>query len=333
MKNLTLKSALMATCLSLCGFAAQAETVLKLASIAPSGSPWGKWVTGVATKIEEISGGELKIELLLDGQAGDEQTILRQTVKGRIDIAFVSNVPLTLLAQEMAIPSSAFLFDSVEQGSCVAHQHLADTFETIMDGAGVTPLTWMEVGHYILFSKTPVKMPSDLAGMKVRVGPSIADVALASALGVNGVPLGSAESVPAIQTGAVDAGWFPAVWGLAVGVQKMAPNITVTNHARLIGSVSISNLTWEKLSDQERQWLGIFAPAGAQLTEGILGAEKALLGQAEAAGVPVHYLNEEELAAWKEAAKGVPAAVVAEAGGQAQAVADALEAAKAACGS
>jgi len=120
----------LAAAMALSVVAAQAETVLKLGSVAPSGSPWGKWVQGVAAKIEEQSKGELKIDLLLDAQAGDEQTVLRQTAKGRLDIAFVSNVPLTLLAQEMAIPSVAYMFDSVEQGTCVAHQHLEVCLET-----------------------------------------------------------------------------------------------------------------------------------------------------------------------------------------------------------
>ena len=105
--------------LSLAAIPAGAETVLKLGSVAPSGSPWGQWAQTVAGQIEEISGGEMKIELLMDAQAGDEQTILRQTAKGRLDIAFVSNVPLTLLSEEMAIPSAAYLFDSDAQGTTV----------------------------------------------------------------------------------------------------------------------------------------------------------------------------------------------------------------------
>ena len=293
------KGLALAAGLTVTGAAAQAETVLKLASVAPSGSPWGKWVTGVAAKIEEISGGELKIDLLLDAQAGDEQTILRQTTKGRLDIAFVSNVPLTLLSQEMALPSTAFLFDSPEQGTCVVYQHLGNVLGEIMEGAGVVPLTWMEVGHYILFSKEPVATPADLKGKKVRIAPSIADAALAKALGTSGVPMGTSDAIP----------------------------------ARLIGTVAVSKRVWDRLSDQERQWLGVFTAAGPKLTEGILAAEPAVLGKLEAAGVPVRHLTDEERAAWKAAAAGVMDEIIAEAGGKAREVADALEAAKAACGS
>ncbi|MCE8553856.1 TRAP transporter substrate-binding protein [Ruegeria pomeroyi] len=333
MKKSMLKGLALACGLAAISAPAVAETVLKLGSVAPSGSPWGKWATGVAAKIEEVSGGELKIELLLDAQAGDEQTVLRQTAKGRLDIAFVSNVPLTLLSQEMAIPSAAYLFDSPEQGTCVTYEHLSDTLGGIMEGAGVVPLTWMEVGHYVLFSKEPVSSPADLAGKKMRIAPSIADAALAKAWGVQGVPMGTSDAIPALQTGTVDAAWFPTLFGIGIGTHKVAPHVTVTNHARLIGTVAVSGRTWAKLSDQEKQWLGVFTAAGPQLTQGILGAEPALLGQLEGAGVPVKHLSAEEGAVWKAAADGVLAAIIEEAGGDAQAVADRIVQAKAACGS
>ncbi|MCE8513915.1 TRAP transporter substrate-binding protein [Ruegeria pomeroyi] len=333
MKKSMLKGLALACGLAAISAPAVAETVLKLGSVAPSGSPWGKWATGVAAKIEEVSGGELKIELLLDAQAGDEQTVLRQTAKGRLDIAFVSNVPLTLLSQEMAIPSAAYLFDSPEQGTCVTYEHLSDTLGGIMEGAGVVPLTWMEVGHYVLFSKEPVSSPADLAGKKMRIAPSIADAALAKAWGVQGVPMGTSDAIPALQTGTVDAAWFPTLFGIGIGTHKIAPHVTVTNHARLIGTVAVSGRTWAKLSDQEKQWLGVFTAAGPQLTQGILGAEPALLGQLEGAGVPVKHLSAEEGAVWKAAADGVLAAIIEEAGGDAQAVADRIAQAKAACGS
>ena len=77
----------------------------------------------------------------------------------------------------------------------------------------------------------------------------------------------------------------------------------------------------------------MFTAAGPQLTQGILGAEPALLGQLEGAGVPVKHLSAEEGAVWKAAADGVLAAIIEEAGGDAQAVADRIAQAKAACGS
>ena len=325
--------AVAASTMALAG-AVQAQTVLKVGSVAPPTSPWGGWAQKVADKIAADSNGELVLDLILAGQAGDEQTIIRQTVKGRMDIAFVSNVPLTLLSNEMAIPSAPYLFDSVEQGTCVAHQHLASTLESVMDDSGVRPLTWMEVGQYVIFSKDPISGPADLAGKKVRTAPTMADSVLAEKLGFSAVPLGVADAIPALQTGNVDAAVFPTVYGIAIGTHKVAPHVTVTNHSRLIGAIAISNRSWAKLTEAEQQLLeGTFKAMGPALTQGILGAEKALLGKLTAAGLPVKHLTAEEDAQWRAATAGSLDMLVKEAGGDSQTVADAINAAKLACGS
>lgn len=329
--NYTLKSTLIAACIAL-GSSAAAETVLRLGSVAPSTSPWGQWAAGVAAAIEEKTGGSLKIELLLDAQAGDEQTILRQTMRSRMDIALVSNTPLTLIAPEIGLAAAPYVFDTVEQGSCVTHQHMSNAFGDMMTGAGVVPLTWMEVGQYIVFSKEPLKVPADLEGKRLRVAANVTDEVYARALGTSGVPMGTSDTIPALQTGNVDAAFFPTVFGIAIGTHQVAPHVVLTNHARLIGTVSISERSWSKLSAEEQAVLkGAFGEAGPKLTQMILGAEKALLGKISDAGIPVYTPTDEELAQWRGMAETVATDVAADLGDSGTAVLDAINAAKLAC--
>jgi len=79
------------------GDASAAE--LTWGSIAPSKSPWGAWALKVKEQLETASGGKLKINLLLDAQAGDEQAMVGQTARGRLDMTMVSNTALSLLSQ------------------------------------------------------------------------------------------------------------------------------------------------------------------------------------------------------------------------------------------
>lgn len=321
-----------ATALGLLAAPAFAETVLRAASVAPTTSPWGQWFLGVADKIEEVSGGELKIEFIGDAQLGDEQTILRQAMKGRVDIAMVSNIPLSLIGQELDVISSPFLFDSVEQGTCVALNHMGDILKPNLEKAGLHPMTSMEVGHYIVFSKNgPATTPDALKGQKIRVAATVSDEAFARRMGAVGVPMGTSDTIPSLQTGNVESALLPSVFGIAIGTHKVAPHVTVSNHSRLIGTVSISERTYKKLSDQEKEWLGLFAETGPQLSATILGAETALLGKLEAAGVPVQYLNEEQIAAWKAASEGLREELAEELGADAAAILERIKAAKASC--
>lgn len=313
--------------------ASQAETVLKLGTVAPLSSPWGQWAQGVADQIAEMSGGELKIEVIGDAQLGDEQTILRQGMKGRVDLVMVSNIPLSLIGQELDLVSSPFLYDSTEQGSCVAFNHLSEILGPSLQDSGLEPLTWMEVGNYLVFSQEPARTPDALEGQKVRVAATTADELFARRLGAVGVPMGTSDTIPALQTGNVKAAFLPGVFGIAIGTHKVAPHVTVSNHTRLIGTVAVSGRSYKKLSDQEKEWLSAFTEGGTGLSATILGAETALLGQLEGAGVPVAHLTDEEAAAWRAASDGLREELAEQLGPKAVSILEQIEAAKQACGS
>ena len=311
---------------------AQAETTLKLATVAPTSSPWGQWAQATADKIEELSGGELKIQVIGDAQLGDEQTILRQSIKGRVDIALVSNIPMSLIGQEVDVFSTPFLFDTVEQGTCVVYSHLNDILGPTLRNAGLEPLTWMEIGHYVVFSKSGNALtPADLEGQKLRVAATTSDEAFARRMKSVGVPMGTSATIPALQTGNVESALLPGLFGIAIGTHKVAPYVTVTDHARPIGTVAISQRTYGKLSDQEKEWLKVFTETGPAMSASILGTQEALLNKIEAAGVPVARLTADQTAAWQAASEGLRDELAEDLGPKAISLLERVEQAKAAC--
>ena len=190
------------------GFSAplvQAESVLRVGSVAPSKSPWGAWISEVAQKLEEVSGGEMKMNLLLDGQIGDEVTMTRQAMKGRLDMIFVSNDPLAVIMPEMELTVTPFLYDSIEQGSCVTNEHLAGILGPLMKENGLVPVTWMEVGNTIIFSRQPIRTPDQMQGVKIRVANGVIKRDWMASLGTTPSPLNVADTIPALQTGTIDA--------------------------------------------------------------------------------------------------------------------------------
>jgi TRAP-type C4-dicarboxylate transport system substrate-binding protein len=331
LKSLT---AAMATVATLASGAALAETKLRVGTIAPTNSPWGQWAQTSADMIAEASNGELIIEIIGDAQLGDEQTILRQGMKGRVDIVMVSNIPLTLVGQEMDVFATPFLFDSVEQGTCVAYSHMSDILGPNMNDSGLIPLTWMEIGHYVTFSKEGHALtPDALQGKKLRVAATVSDEAFARRLGAVGVPMGTSDTIPALQTGNVEAAFLPGLFGIAIGTHKVAPFLTVSDHARPVGTVAISERVYSKLSDQEKEWLKIFEQTGPAMSATILGTQEALLKKVTDAGLPVVRLSQEQTAAWKASADGLREELAQKLGPKAVSLLEKIEAAKAACGS
>ena len=96
--------------------------------------------------------------------------------------------------------------------------------------------------------------------------------------------------------------------------------------------MSVSERTWDTLSEDHQAVLkGAFEAAGPQLTQIILGAENALLGNLTEAGVPVYTPTDDELAQWRDLSADVARDVAADMGEGGIAILDAIDAAKLAC--
>ena len=274
-------------------------TELRLSAAPPPGSPWGKVTQKFVDKVAELSGGELTIKAFMGSKLGGEQDVAKQIARGRIDMGVMSGTAVSLLVPEFGLLASPYAFNSAEQFDCVADNHLLNTFGAEFEAAGITTISWMEVGYQVIFAKDAIRTPADLAGVKIRTAPAATDTLYIQTAGGTAVPLAPKDAVPSMKTGQVTAATQLSVFGIATGYDKVGPNITPTRHQHQVGGIIVSNRTWKKLSDQEKAWINEAAPIFLELRGMIRGAEGALLGKAAKEGATVLELTDEELDQWK----------------------------------
>ena len=331
MKLTSLVFAAGATAALLVGGTSEARE-LRFGTGAPENTPWGKALAAFQQKVEEKSDGELTLNVFYGAALGDEQEMTRMLVKGRLDLGSVSATAIALVVPEFNLLSQPYAFDSAEQRYCVEDNHVHEIFGPRLEDAGLVGLSWVEVGHEVLFTKSPVVVPGDLDGVKTRSPATKAAVRYMEATGASVAPSGISDIVPNLKTGAISAASTPIVLGVAFGVPQMAPNITLTRHVGSAGAVVASNRIWSKLSEDERTWLREAAlETFPSLRADISKAEVGLLAKSAEAGVQIHELSDDELAAWKAVAEEQREAAVSEAGKEAPELWAALMAAKASC--
>jgi TRAP-type C4-dicarboxylate transport system substrate-binding protein len=256
---------------------------------------------------------------------------VKQIARGRIDMGVMSNTAVSLVVPTFGLLASPYAFESSEQFDCVADNHLLDTYGAEFDAAGIKTLSWMEVGYQVIFSQSEIRVPGDLAGMKIRTAPSATDTLFIKEAGGTAVPLAPSEAVPALKTGQVEAATQLSVFGIAVGYDKVAPNITVTRHQHQVGGIIMSKKSWEGLSAQEQGWINEAAPIFLELRAVIRGAEGALLGKSEGEGSNIVNLTDAELAEWKALVPAAQDAILNDLGDAARAKWDVILEAKQAC--
>lgn len=302
--------------LTLCGHVAAADvTELRYATAAPENTPWGAYLKQTIAVAEKASGGTLKITPYFSSQLGDEQTALRQTVRGRIDISGQSNTATSLVVPEIALLAAPYLFDSPEQSDCVFDNYVQQIFGPMLEAKGLILLSYVEVGYGTIFSTVPLPNAEAAKGLKIRVPPSNAATLYWKEVGAAGVPMGVVDMVPALKTGQVKAIHTATVYGIAIGLPKLAPFIIYNRIGHDIGTVTVSKKTWVTLSEQQQKALMATANYVDELRKGIRGAETALLAKAERAGAKVDRTSGAALASWQAFAKAAQIALVDDIGG------------------
>lgn len=306
-------------------------TELRMGMTAPEATPWGAASKKMAETVAELSSGELTIDIFYNNELGDGQNTARQIARGRIDMGLLSNVEASLVLPEYGLLNSPYLFSNLAQVDCVMDEHLAGTFNEAFEQVGAVYLAPVEVGGMQILSKTPVRVPADVANVKLRTSPAPTDTYFVEATGAAAVPLSVPDTMPALKTGSVSGLTTPIIMAVAGGYSIEAPEITLTQHSHQIGAILLSKRTWDKLDDNQRNALVEGAKVMSELRESVRAAEGALLEKAKAAGANVYELSDAEKAEWKNLSVAAQDKILDNIGGNSAETWTELQAASAAC--
>jgi TRAP-type C4-dicarboxylate transport system substrate-binding protein len=178
---------------------AEAAVTLKIGTLAPSDSSWGKELKKWAADVAAATNGDVTLDFAWNGQAGDEKLMVEKIRSGQLDAAAVT---ANGLAQTGVMNVLAFqlpgLFSNwaqLDRAREAVKDDLARAFET----KGFTVLGWGDVGAAKTMSiGFEVRTPHDLQGKGVFMlpGDPISPAVFASVGGLTPRELGVAEILP-----------------------------------------------------------------------------------------------------------------------------------------
>ena len=213
--------------------AADAEFVLKFATVAPDGTPWAEQLKAVKKRIEADSNGRIKMKLFLGGSLGGEVETVRDLRRGRLQgwggstaaVAEGAGIPQLQL---MELP---FLFDTFEEADHVLDTVIASDLEAALGAKGFVVGFWHENGWRNFATKgKPIHTTADLAGMKMRSQESPVHLGMYRALGVQAESIPVPEVLGALQTGMVDGFDNTPLFSAATGWYEGVQYYTISQH-------------------------------------------------------------------------------------------------------
>src|SRR5437773_12364155 len=95
--------------------AARAQSVFKIATLAPEGSSWMKLYHEWANNVEKRTSGRVKIKFFAGGVQGDEREAVQKMRGGLINGAGVTGVGLGQINEEVRVLELPFLFKTYDE--------------------------------------------------------------------------------------------------------------------------------------------------------------------------------------------------------------------------
>lgn len=261
--------------------ASAADITMRLHTLVKSPHPYNDMAAFMKEKIEKDSGGAIEIKIFDAGQLGKDPAVIGEMALGTIDLMVSSTNNAEKQVPEYQIFSMPYLFvDFDELMAKVGPGSAAEAYfqKVYADhGLGMKLLALGGSGTRNLSNANgPVVKVEDIKGFKMRVPPSPMISKTWEALGTLPVSVAWGELYAAIQTGVAEAleSSIPGYTGSKL--YEVAPYLALTGHTIQVNHVSISEVTWNKLTPEQQDLL---TDAAAEASA--LGVEKAKLYESE----------------------------------------------------
>ena len=285
------------------------EVTLVYAEVNPLDTIVGQTDTAFKEKVEELSGGSIKVDLQASGVLGAEADVLDAMLghSGTVDMARLSASSLTNYgATKAGLLALPYIFSSREHFWNFAKSDVAQEFlsETEDLGLGIKGLTYGEEGFRHFFTVKPVNAMEDLKGMKLRVSSDPVMVGTVESFGANATVVAFTELYSALQTGVVDGAEQPIANYKSNAFPEVANNMILDGHTLGAIQVIITDEAWNKLSaDQQNAIVEAGKVASAFNREISANAEAEVLEQLKAEGCNI--IEVTDITPWQEATKAV----------------------------
>ncbi len=282
---------------------------LTYAEVNPEDTIVGQVAADFKSKVEELSGGSIIIDVQYSGVLGAENDVLDGMLagSGAADIARISAFALNSYgAEKSVLLSLPYTFESRDHFWNFASSDLAQEFlnESTEKGMGVKGLFYGEEGFRHFFTVNPVSGIEDFKGLKLRVSNDPIMNGLVEGLGASPTVVSFGELYSALSSGVVDGAEQPIANYKSNSFPEVANNLILDGHTLGAIEIVVAQDKWDSLTAEQQD---ILTQAGeyaqAQNKANSQAKEDEVLQELKDEGCNV--VEVEDKSAWQEAVKSV----------------------------
>ena len=283
--------------------AAAAQTELKFGHVGEPGSLFQKSADEFAKRANEKLAGKVKVVVFGSSQLGGDKELLQKLKLGTVDFA----LPSTVMSSEsdlFGIFEMPYLVKDRKHMKAIEKEVFWPRLAPEAEKKGLKVLAVWENGYrHITNNRHPIKVPTDLQGIKLRVPEGKWRVKMFQAYGANPSPMKFSEVFTALQTGVMDGQENPFSQIVSAKFQEVQKFLSLTGHVYTPAYITVGSKKWASLPADARKVLEDTAKDVQSFVYATAEKDESeLLGKIKSAGVKV---NEADKAAFVKASKAV----------------------------
>jgi TRAP-type transport system periplasmic protein len=292
--------------LLLCAAALPAQTIIRMGTLVPKGSPWHEILLNMGEEWKKASGGKVELRLYPGGEQGDEPEMVQKIRIKKLQAVALSGAGLSGIDAAVTALEIPMMLNSYEELDYV-REHISDRLEKGLNQHGFIVLNWGDAGWVHFFTKQPATHPDQIRKMRLCVLQG--DNSTFELYKINGfhpVALAATDILTGLQTGLIDAFQSPPLFALSNQWFGGATNMLDIRFAQLVGATVIDKGVWDKIpAPVQKEMLASARDAGVKLREEIRKAETASIPMMQQFGLNVEHADPKAVAEWRQLAEGI----------------------------
>lgn len=244
-----LSALILAASLSVSAFGAKVYTI-KFAHVVASSTPKGKAADFFAKRAEELSKGQIKVQVFPASQLVGDDRVFGAMKLGNVQMAAPSFSKFTPIVPQFELFDMPFLFRDADHLHAVQDGEVGAEIKNLIEKKGFVALDYWDAGFkQFSSSKKAILTPEDAKGQKMRIMSSKVLEAQVKVVGGNPQVLPFSEVYSALQQGVVDSAENPLSNFYNSKFHEVQSSLVMSNHGYLGYLVIISDKFWKSLPD------------------------------------------------------------------------------------
>ncbi len=272
------------------GSMAQAQTALRFAHPVPETDLQQDLALEFKRLVEEGTDGEITVQIFPSGQLGNDQQMIDGTRSGIIDLTLVGLNNYTGLVPEAGAFELPFIFPTREEAYRALDGAPGDAVAAELEANGLKLLGYPENGYRNMTNdRGPIRVPEDLAGLRMRVNNSKALNDMFALLDANPQQLPVAELYTALETGVVDAQDHPIGIVASFKFNEVQDYLSLTQHAYAALGLTMNKARFDSLTPEQQQVITEAATAAVDMQRAMVAErEEEMIAGLEEEGMEVN---------------------------------------------